>query len=60
MWFGGHGGAGLGMAMCHNATAAMFFDVTRGRRTDVTGVVEVEMNQRDFKTQPKSLHFFGP
>jgi hypothetical protein len=55
-----HGGAGLGMTMCHNATAAMFYDVTRGRRTEVTGLIDLEMNQRDFKTQPKSLHFFGP
>lgn len=55
-----HGGAGLGIAMCHNATVQMFYDVARGKRTEVTGMIDLEMNQRDFKTQPKSLHFFGP
>jgi hypothetical protein len=55
----GHGGAGLGIAMCHNATAAMFYDVGRGRRTDATGLIDLEMSQRDFKTQPKSIHYFG-
>jgi hypothetical protein len=54
-----HGGAGLGMTICHNATAAMFYDVTTGKRSDVTGLIDLEMNQRDFKTQPKSLHFFS-
>jgi hypothetical protein len=54
-----HGGAGLGMALCHQATAALFFDVTRGQRTEITAVVELESTQRDFKTAPKSLHFFG-
>jgi hypothetical protein len=53
------GGAGLGLAMCHQATAAMVYDVSRRRRTDVTGVIDLEMNQRDFKTQAKSLHFFS-
>jgi hypothetical protein len=55
----GHGGAGLGMTMCYNATAAMFYDVHRGKRTEVTGLIDLEMNQRDFKTQPKSIHFFA-
>jgi hypothetical protein len=47
------------MTMCYNATAAMFYDVIRGRRTEATGLIDLEMNQRDFKTQPKSIHFFG-
>jgi hypothetical protein len=53
-----HGGAGLGMVICHHATAAMFYDVTPGKRSDCTGLMDLEMTQRDFKTQPKSLHFF--
>ena len=33
-----HGGAGLGMMVCHNSAAAMFFDVIKGRATEVTAV----------------------
>jgi len=53
-----HGGAGLGMMVCHNSTAAMFYDVVRGRLTEVTGVFELDLNLREFKSQAKSLHFF--
>jgi hypothetical protein len=53
-----HGGAGLGMMVCHNSTAAMFFDVARGRYTEVTGLFELDLNLREFRTQAKSLHFF--
>jgi hypothetical protein len=53
-----HGGAGLGMMVCHNSTAAMFFDVARGRCTEVTGLFELDLNLREFRTQAKSLHFF--
>jgi hypothetical protein len=53
-----HGGAGLGMMVCHNSTAAMFFDVVRGRSTEVTGLFELDLNLREFRTQAKSLHFF--
>ena len=53
-----HGGAGLGMMVCHKSTAAMFFDVVRGRHTEVTGIFELDLNLREFRTQAKSLHFF--
>jgi len=53
-----HGGAGLGMMVCHNSTAAMFFDVIPGKLTEVTGVFELDLNLREFRTQAKSLHFF--
>jgi hypothetical protein len=53
-----HGGAGLGMMVCHNSSAAMFFDVVRGRQTEVTAVFELDLNLREFRTQAKSLHFF--
>jgi hypothetical protein len=53
-----HGGAGLGMMVCHNSTGAMFFDVARGRHTEVTGIFELDLNLREFRTQAKSLHFF--
>ena len=54
-----HGGAGLGMMVCHNSTAAMFFDVVAGKHTEVTGVFELDLNLREFRTQAKSLHFFS-
>jgi hypothetical protein len=53
-----HGGAGLGMMVCHNSTSAMFFDVVAGKSTEVTGVFELDLNLREFRTQAKSLHFF--
>ena len=53
-----HGWAGLGMMVCHNSTAAMFFDVVRGRHTEVTAIFELDLNLREFRTQAKSLHFF--
>ena len=53
-----HGGAGLGMVVCHNATVAMFFDVESGKKTEVTGVFDLDLNLREFRTRAKSLHFF--
>lgn len=54
------GGAGLGMMVCHNASSAMFFDVERGRHTEVTAMFELDQNLREFRTQARSLHFWGP
>jgi hypothetical protein len=53
-----HGGAGLGMVVCHNSTVAMIFDVVRGKKTEVTGVFDLDLNLREFRTQGKSLHYF--
>lgn len=53
-----HGGAGLGMMVCHNASTAMFFDVAPDRHTEVTALFELDMNLREFRTQAKSLHFW--
>jgi hypothetical protein len=53
-----HGGAGLGMMVCHNASTAMFFDVVANQRTEVTALFELDMNLREFRTQAKSLHFW--
>lgn len=52
------GGAGLGMAVCHNASSAMFFDVVANRHTEVTALFELDINLREFRTQAKSLHFW--
>jgi len=53
------GGAGLGMAVCANATVALVFDVAAGQKTEVTGVFDLDLNLREFRGQAKSLHFFG-
>jgi len=53
-----HGGAGLGMMVCHNASTAMFFDVAPHRHTEVTALFELDMNLREFRSQAKSLHFW--
>ena len=55
-----HGGAGLGIMVCHNASSAMFFDVVPHRHTEVTALFELDMNLREFRTQAKSLHFWRP
>jgi hypothetical protein len=53
-----HGGAGLGMVVCHNATVAMFYEVEQGKKTTATGVFDLDLNLREFRTRAKSLHFF--
>lgn len=53
-----HGGAGLGMMMCHNCSTAMFFDVVANRHTEVTALFELDINLREFRTSAKSLHFW--
>jgi hypothetical protein len=54
-----HGGAGLGMMVCHNASSALFFDVAHGRHTEVTAVFELDMNLRELRTAAKSLHLWS-
>jgi hypothetical protein len=54
-----HGGAGLGMMVCHNSSSAMFFDVVKGKHTEVTAMFELDMNLRELRTQAKSLHFWS-
>ena len=53
------GGAGLGMVVCHNCTVAMFFDVVRGRKTEVTGIFDLDLSQREFRARAKSIHYFS-
>jgi hypothetical protein len=36
----------------------MLFDVSRGQRTEVTGLFDLDLNLREFRTQAKSLHYF--
>lgn len=53
-----HGGAGLGMMVCHNSAAVLVFDVRRGARTEVTAMFELDLNLREFRTQARSIHYF--
>lgn len=54
-----HGGAGLGMLYIYRSSAISIFDVVPGRRTQVTGVYELDTNQREFRTLPRSILYFG-
>jgi hypothetical protein len=54
-----HGGAGLGMMVCHNAATAMFFDVAKDRHTEVTAMFELDLNLREFRSHAKSLHLWS-
>jgi hypothetical protein len=53
------GGAGLGIVTCLQSAGALVFDVVPGHRTEVTGVLDLDLNLRELKTQAKSLHFFN-
>jgi hypothetical protein len=53
------GGAGLGLAVCANSTVVLVFDVIPGKKTEATGLFDLDLNLREFRSQPKSLHFFG-
>ncbi|TMQ02397.1 MAG: hypothetical protein E6J90_35610 [Deltaproteobacteria bacterium] len=53
-----HGGAGLGMLVCHNASTALFFDVAANRHTEVTALFDLDLNLRELRTHAKSLHFW--
>jgi len=52
------GGAGLGMVKIYHSTVTMLYDVVRGQKTEVTGVFDLDMNLREFRLMPKSVHFF--
>jgi hypothetical protein len=51
------GGAGLGMMVAYRSTTALFFDVARGHRTRVTGIFDLDLNLREFRLLPKTIHF---
>jgi hypothetical protein len=51
------GGAGLGMMVAYRSTTALFYDVERGRRTRVTGLFDLDLNLREFRQLPKTIHF---
>jgi hypothetical protein len=51
------GGAGLGMMVAYRSTTALFYDVAPGRRTRVTGLFDLDLNLREFRLLPKTIHF---
>jgi hypothetical protein len=54
------GGAGLGMMVAYRSTTALFYDVVRGLRTRVTGLFDLDLNLREFRLLPKTIHFPEP
>jgi hypothetical protein len=54
-----HGGAGLGLSVCHHASTALMFEVARGRFTSVTALCELDVNMRELRGQAKSLHWWN-
>ncbi len=51
------GGAGLGMMVAYRSTTALFYDVQRGARTRVTALFDLDLNLREFRLLPKTIHF---
>src|SRR6478736_1616142 len=51
------GGAGLGMLVSYRSTTSLFFDVEPRLRTRVTGLFDLDLNLREFRLLPKTLHF---
>ncbi len=51
-----HGGAGLGLTVCHQSSLALFFDLAAGRQTLVTATLDLDLNLRELKTHARSLH----
>jgi len=46
------------MLVCHNASTGLWFDVVPGERTEVTALLELDVNLRELRTSARSLHFW--
>lgn len=53
------GGAGLGLFRIYAASTVMIVDVSPGTQTSVTSLVSLDVNPREARTMPVSLHVFG-
>lgn len=53
-----HGGAGLGMSQIYSSSASLIVDVRPLESTRVLWVLDVDMNPRDARGMPASLHLF--
>jgi hypothetical protein len=54
------GGAGLGLYRIYSQSTVMVVDVAPGRYTSVTTFFDLDVNPRDVRTMPVSLHLFDP
>lgn len=54
-----NGGAGLGILVCHQASAALIYEVLSGVETKVTAVMDLDVSRRDFRGAPRSVHFYS-
>jgi hypothetical protein len=54
------GGAGLGLYRIYSQSTVMVVDVVPGRYTSVTSFFDLDVNPRDVRTMPVSLHLFDP
>ncbi|AKT36901.1 hypothetical protein [Chondromyces crocatus] len=52
------GGAGLGMLKIYSAGAVLLVDVTPRSSTLVTSFYDLDVNPREFRSLPASVHFF--
>ncbi|EYF06817.1 Hypothetical protein CAP_1514 [Chondromyces apiculatus DSM 436] len=52
------GGAGLGMLKIYTAGAVLLVDVTPSSSTFVTSFYDLDVNPREFRSLPASVHFF--
>jgi hypothetical protein len=53
-----NGGAGLGLWRIYAASAMTIFDIIPGHTTSVTAIFDIDVNPRDARTMPSSLHLF--
>jgi hypothetical protein len=53
-----HGGAGLGLFRIYSASAVLVADITRGVTTRVLSLYDLDVNPRQFRALPGSLHLF--
>lgn len=54
------GGAGLGLYRIYTQSTVMIVDIDPGRYTSVTVFFDLDVNPRDARTMPVSLHIFDP
>lgn len=54
----GAGGAGMGLFRAYRAVSKLVFNIRPGGRTEVIGLIDLRQSFREFKRQPRSLHFF--
>lgn len=52
------GGAGLGLFHAYQASSHLAFNITRGKRTEAIGILDVASSNREFKRRAKSLSMF--